>query len=264
MAKAMYIGISNVARKVNQPYIGVAGVARKAVKGYVGVGNVARQFYSGGIGALEVGTSVYLNVNGASTEFMIVHQGIPDETYSSSCDGTWLLMKDLYTSKGWNISSGMINYSNSTMHKTWLKDFFNVLDDNIQSIIKTVKIPYGLRGATSAEDTVYSGENGLSTQVFLLANREVGGTAVRPTIGTALAYFADKKSSTYDSYRIAYLNGTATAWWLRNPQSSNSICTVGADGSLNSGSGVTSLFGIRPAFILPSDTLVDSDFNVIA
>ena len=42
----------------------------------------------------EVGSIVKLNVNGAVTEFLVVHQGLPSDIYDASCNGTWLLMKD--------------------------------------------------------------------------------------------------------------------------------------------------------------------------
>ena len=36
-----------------------------------------------------VGESVFLNVNGVSTEFFVVHQGNPDASiYDTSCNGT--------------------------------------------------------------------------------------------------------------------------------------------------------------------------------
>lgn len=46
MAKAVYLGVAGVARKVKKMYIGVNGVARKVKKAYIGVGGVARQFLS--------------------------------------------------------------------------------------------------------------------------------------------------------------------------------------------------------------------------
>ena len=47
MAKAQYIGVNGVARKVKKDYIGVGGVARKVKSGYIGVDGVARKFFSG-------------------------------------------------------------------------------------------------------------------------------------------------------------------------------------------------------------------------
>ena len=45
MAKAVYIGINNLAQKVKAIYIGINGTARKVVKGYIGVNGVARLFW---------------------------------------------------------------------------------------------------------------------------------------------------------------------------------------------------------------------------
>ncbi len=46
MAKKMYVGVSDVARKVSKMYVGINGVARKIKKAYVGVGGVARLFFT--------------------------------------------------------------------------------------------------------------------------------------------------------------------------------------------------------------------------
>ena len=45
MAKSVYIGVNDAARKVNKIYVGVDGVARKVKKGYIGVNGVARLFF---------------------------------------------------------------------------------------------------------------------------------------------------------------------------------------------------------------------------
>lgn len=47
------------------------------------------------ISALAVGSSVFCNVNGVKTEFVVVHQGKPSDMYDDSCNGAWLLMKDV-------------------------------------------------------------------------------------------------------------------------------------------------------------------------
>ena len=49
MAKAHYVGVNGVARKVKKQYVGVAGVARNVTKGYVGVNGVARQYFASGV-----------------------------------------------------------------------------------------------------------------------------------------------------------------------------------------------------------------------
>lgn len=49
------------------------------------------------LGAKAVGSIVKIKVNGAAKDFIIVHQGKPSSVYDDSCNGTWLLMKDIYT-----------------------------------------------------------------------------------------------------------------------------------------------------------------------
>ena len=45
MAKEMYVGINDVARKITNAYVGINGVARKIVKGYVGVNDIAHLIF---------------------------------------------------------------------------------------------------------------------------------------------------------------------------------------------------------------------------
>ena len=48
------------------------------------------------LGNKAIGSIVKLKVNGAAKEFIVVHQGKPSSLYDESCNGTWLLMKDIY------------------------------------------------------------------------------------------------------------------------------------------------------------------------
>ena len=49
------------------------------------------------ISELPVGTSVYADYNGVRTEFIVIQQGNPDPAiYDDSCNGTWLLIKDIF------------------------------------------------------------------------------------------------------------------------------------------------------------------------
>lgn len=45
MAKGLFIGNGNVAKKTKRVYIGVDGKAREVIKGYIGVNGVAKRFY---------------------------------------------------------------------------------------------------------------------------------------------------------------------------------------------------------------------------
>lgn len=64
------------------------------------------------LGTKAVGSIVKIKVNGASKDFIVVQQGNPNTgTYDSSCAGTWLLMKDIYTTMKWDGSNN--DYKNS-------------------------------------------------------------------------------------------------------------------------------------------------------
>lgn len=209
-------------------------------------------------GTLAVGSTVKLMEGGTAVEYLVVNQGIPSNSslYDASCDGTWLLRKDIHSERQWNTSDANI-YETSTIN-TWLNgDFFNSLGTTEQAVVKQVKIPYR-RGGSGGSDQ--SGANGLSCKVFLLGGYEVGWTTSNnqyfPHDGAKLDYFT--ASSDGDSKRIAKLNGSATGWWLRSPYTGDTgiVCFVGGNGSYYFGNASISR-GIRPAVILPSNALFD-------
>ena len=209
-----------------------------------------------------VGSTVKLNVDGALKEFLVVHQGKPSSIYDNSCNGTWLLMKDCYVSRAWH-SSNVNKYESSDIHTYLNNTFLKLLDSNIQEAIKQVKLPYRQNGGSGGTDR--NGANGLSTKIFLLSGYEVGWTtsdnSYFPVDGAKLDYFA--ASSGGNSKRIAYLNGSATSWWLRSPGTSDTsfVWLVYSSGDYGSGSASNS-YGIRPALVLPSTLLVSDDGTV--
>lgn len=216
------------------------------------------------IGTLAVGSSVYLNVGGVRKEFLVVHQGLPSSMYDASCNGTWLLMKDIYENRQWH-NSNVNKYETSDVNTYLNGPFFNLFDSNIQGIIKQVKIPYRKNGGSGGVDQ--SDVNGLSAKIFLLSGYEVGWTtsdsSFFPQDGAKLDYFEAGTGSSALNKRIAYLNGSAAYWWLRSPYTN---VTSYVWGVYSSGdclfSGASSSGGIRPALILPSDALVDDSGNV--
>ena len=212
------------------------------------------------LGSKAVGSIVKLKVNGTAKEFIVVHQGKPGSMYDDSCNGTWLLMKDIYENRVWQ--SGDINkYESSDIHAYLNSTFLNLFDSNFKDAIKQVKIPYRKNGGSDGTDQ--SGANGLPCKVFLLSGPEAGlaGASYIPNDGTKLDYF--NANTGVDSKRIAYLSGTATAWWLRSPStySANYVLVVNSDGGYNDDYASNSS-GIRPALMLPQDMEVDSSGNV--
>ena len=202
---------------------------------------------------IAVGSTVKLMEGGAAVEYLVVNQGIPSNSslYDASCDGTWLLRKDIHSERQWN-SSNVNDYANSTIN-TWLNgDLFNSFGSVEQAAIKQVRIPYRAGGGSDQ-----SGANGLSCKVFLLSGYEVGfmtsDSSYIPVDGAKLDYFDESSSK-----RIAYLNGLKTIWWLRSPRTDGTrrawcVQTIGILG----GGDTSGSAGIRPALVLPSNAPFD-------
>lgn len=218
------------------------------------------------ISTLAVGSSVYLSVGGVRTEFLVVNQGKPSSMYDNSCDGTWLLMKDCYESLEWH-RSNVNTYERSDIHSYLNSTFLNLFDSNIRDAIKQVKLPYRRNGGPTGSNQ--SGANGLSCKVFLLSGYEVGFTTSDssdlPVDSAKLSHFESGTSSSALNKRIAYLNGSVAYWWLRSPSIDNAklVWRVSTNGDYSNNGSPSNSNGVRPAFILPSNLLVDDSGNVI-
>lgn len=211
-----------------------------------------------------VGSTVKLKVNGTAKEFIVVHQGKPSSLYDNSCDGTWLLMKDIYENRQWH-NSNVNNLENSTIHSYLNGTFLNLFESNIKDAIKQVKLPYRKNGGSGGSDQ--SGANGLLCKIFLLSGYEVGWTtsdySYFPVDGAKLSYFESGTGTSANNKRIANLNGSAAYWWLRSPNTNftGSVWYVSTDGNYRNG-GASNSSGIRPALVLPSTLLVSDDGTV--
>ena len=200
-----------------------------------------------------VGSIVKIKVNGAAKDFIIVHQGLPSSAYDASCNGVWVVMKDIYTTMKWDGSNN--DYLNSDMTAYLNGTFISLIDADIRNAIKQVKIPY----TNYSNNNVMSGSNGLSCKVFLLSGTEVGfsGVSYMNTEGAKLSYFNSA------SKRIAYNGSSAAIWWLRSPSTGDDsdVWHVVTDGSgYNYWFNIS--YGVRPAFVLPSTLVVSDDGTV--
>lgn len=216
------------------------------------------------LGSKAVGSIVKLKVNGTAKEFIVVHQGKPSGIYDESCDGTWLLMKDIYENHVWQ-SENINKYESSDIHAYLNNTFLNLFDSSIKEAIKQVKIPYRMNGGSGGTDQ--SGANGLPCKVFLLSGYEVGWTISDyryfPVDGAKLAYFERGADTSANNKRIANFDGQAANWWLRSQDTYDTragcfVNSIGDDGS----DPASSSYGIRPALMLPQDMEVDSSGNV--
>lgn len=215
------------------------------------------------LGSMSVGSTVKLKLGGTARDFLVVHQGLPSSMYDSSCNGTWLLLKDIYTTRQWDSSNN--DYKNSDIHSYLNGTFLNLFDNDIKNAIKQVKIPY--QNGTGSGGSVASGANGLSCKIFLLSGYELGWTtsdnSYFPRDGAKLSYFSSGSSSSANNKRIANYNGSATYWWLRSPFTnrtsyvwyvySNGDCNVWYFGNT---------CGVRPALVLDSSLSVSDDGSV--
>ena len=215
------------------------------------------------LGSMSVGSTVKLKLGGTARDFLVVHQGLPSSMYDSSCNGTWLLLKDIYTTRTWDSSNN--DYKNSDIHSYLNGTFLNLFDNDIKNAIKQVKIPY--QNGTGSGGSVASGANGLSCKIFLLSGYELGWTtsdnSYFPRDGAKLSYFSSGTGSAANNKRIAKYNGSAAGWWLRSPltSSTGSVRHVNSNGSYDHW-GCSSTYGVRPALVLDSSLSVSDDGSV--
>lgn len=207
------------------------------------------------IGNVDVGDIIQLRENLVPVDYIVVHQGLPGSMYDASCDGTWLLRKDIAENRAWD--SGNSNALETSDIQAYLNgDWMNRYDPDVVQAIKQVKIPYRQNGGSGGTDR--NGANGLSCKIFLLSGREVGFTnnesAYFPNDGSKLDYFISGNTSSAQQRRVANLSGSATIWWLRSPSTDGAtrVWYVLSDGGCGNWNAIF-FCGVRPAFVLPSD-----------
>ena len=217
----------------------IAGTGYDIKKGRTLIGGTGYDIkFTTPIGELPVGTSVYMNVDGVRTEFIVGHQGNLTLVYSNSefSSGTWLLMKDIYA---------LDTFYNL---ETVFNKFFSKLDVTIQALAKPI-----------------SHYNGIGSKVT--------GKVATPTIGSIegnssykyvkMDYFTTK------SQNIAFFNGEATSWWLdetlrySSSLGENEASMIMYDGS-RVGTRASYTEGFRPLLVLSPDAAkIDDNFNII-
>lgn len=214
------------------------------------------------LSSLAVGSSVYLNVDGTRTEFIIIQKLPPSGDYDNSCNGTWLLMKDIHVLKACDATNN--SYADSDAHAYLNGEFISMLDPDIQAALTAVKIPYNQGAASSStSENVMIGANGLETKAFLLSATEVGFVSnYTYVIGGVVSYFYNANNA----LRKAFYNGTAKGWFLRSPYIAGTSKTqniiVNTSGQLGSAASTSKSHGYRPAMIFNDSFEVDANNNV--
>jgi hypothetical protein len=220
------------------------------------------------VGSLPLGSSVFLTGSSYGTavtrEFIVVNQGIPQESdyYDETADGTWLLSKNALSKRAGG-GNNVAFYQNSGVRNYLENTYYNAFDSKIRSIIKEVRIPYI---NNSGNGYLKYGSAGLPSKVFSLSAREVGLTSSiisgLRSEGARLDYF---KSQETDTNRIAYYDGAAVNWWLRSPVEGGNLQLRYVTTSGGHGQGYNYVeHNVRPALVLPKETLLDDAHYIIA
>nr|DAE35159.1 MAG TPA: hypothetical protein [Caudoviricetes sp.] len=199
------------------------------------------------ISTLPVGSIIKLNESGNPVEFYVCKHDYESELNGSG--RTLVVRKDCYDTRRWH-SSNVNAYASSAID-SWLNSTYkNLLDADIRGVIGTTKIKYTPGNGNNTVGT-------LQRAIFLLSATELNRSASWFNVeGTALEIAS--------SLQIAYMNGSAVVQWTRSPNTdyTNYAVYLYTDGNV-SYSYCTSTYGSRPAFTLPSTTLVDDSGNVV-
>lgn len=196
---------------------------------------------------------VYMSEDGEYVPYLVL---------SNNYNGNCLLLREylldddhIYNS----VAEKAAYYENSTIDCYLNEVFIKTLPDNIREkmVESTIEITDKNSLGVGGTDILTIKRN-----VFLLSFTEVNAGYSRTNLkeGTALDYFSDKNT------RIAlYQDGTAGSWWLRTPNTSGRsiVCGVSKEGIV----GIGGIYdpniqdgyynGVRPAFCLPNDTLIE-------
>lgn len=197
------------------------------------------------------GKIIMLPYQGKMVPHIVVHVGNPDPSmYDASCNGVWLLRKDIVENGPWNSTNVNTLYGSTIM--TAMQKYVADYDSSVQAAIKTVKIPYCIG---NGDWTVRSGSNGLECKVFPLSECEVGGSDSNvPIDGAKLDYFlTGGNEPSANAKRIFEYEGSPSRLLLRNIYKINTyFCgTCGETGVLGQWFCRDSA-GYLPCFILPT------------
>lgn len=218
------------------------------------------------LGNVAVGSVVKLKQSGTAQNHLVVHQGLPGAIYDASCNGTWILRENIIDKGPWS-SNNVNRLDQSDLMSVLNSIVFEKYDARIQSVIKTVKIPYCVGNGSS---TVKSGANGLACKLFPLGLYEVGFTQQNfqpniPVDGAKLSYFQSGFAESAKEKRKAKFNGAVDNWNTRSVDTDGSryVWYVDYLGTTTSTSADDEYIGIRYAMVLPSDLIVDDDGNIL-
>ena len=205
------------------------------------------------LGNAAIGTVVKLNESESPVEYLVVQKGLPSGDYDSSCNGAWLLRRDV-------LSAGR-----GSAVDDYLASFVSRYDFVIRGAIKQAKIPYA-KYLGNNEFQIMNGADGMSVKAFNLSAYEVGFTVSNDSLiteeGAKLAYFESGTDTSANSKRVANGgNGHAQDYWLRTgvkAYNNDRHAIVSSTGALDRDV-YSNIQNVRPVIILPFATVVLDD-----
>ena len=182
------------------------------------------------LGSRNVGDIIKIRENGVPVDFLIVHKGLPPSYYDGSCNGIWVLRKNVHSELAVDGSSP--NYPASQV-AAWLENtYYNMFDAAVKAGIRHARIPY--RYWAGSATAVATGAAGAAVHCFFLSSGELGEDSEtwynkNPAFSSVLDYFRECTGSNNLEKRIAYdAGGTKAIWTLRSIRDScisHSVCS---------------------------------------
>lgn len=219
------------------------------------------------LGDIRVGQIVKLKEDGTPVDYLVVHHGVPSSAYDPSCDGSWILRKDLLINHPYADDRGQPYFANSRALEWLNSQMYNQIDPSVRTKILQVKIPYRADGAPP---TTKKGAEGLQCRIFFLSIPEFGYDYAHHGDGTRLAYFESGNTPSANAKRAAQVNGKNEDYYTRSPDYRNEpigyISYVSESGYFGTTDSTApddgQYYGSRPAMILPHNIIID-DSDVI-
>lgn len=174
----------------------------------------------------NIGDTKNVTIGSATYVVEIVGFSHDDRADGSGKVGLTFGLKDClntaYQMNSSNTNSG--GWGGCALRATLRGDIWNQLPSDLRDVIKEVTKKTSAGGASGII-------NSISDTLFLFAEKEIFGSKQYSVDGEGTQYARFTASNT----RIKKLNGSATYWWLRSPNSSNAsgFCAVDTSGAAN-------------------------------
>lgn len=247
----------------------IAGTGYDIKKGRTLIGGTGYDISFGTpVGELAVGSSVFMNVGGVRTEFIVVHQGNPDsDWYTSGGNGTWVLMKHVGEAISWfnddDDSTFSGDFANTYLNIYANTSFLTSLDVGVQNIIQPVTLKYLCHTSLYSRHQSTTTCKILSPDVYDLGFFASSYPSLREH--EILTYFKNASVAKH----IATDGSSAQPYFTRDivyasftgatTLSCTYVTTSGTTNYLNTGRAY-----FRPLYVLPpEEALFDSDYNII-